>query len=107
MKFNHTAHKKLWLWLSEDTCREKIHWPGWEHNGGDTPMAINECVACGYAYSKTGSILVCNHCPLVWPGGGCTGKRGLFKLWCLYPGEGKELAKRIANLPVKDGIDCI
>lgn len=112
MKFNHTAHRKLWLWLAEDASRNKEDWPEWEYNGGTIPKVENNCVACAYAhelYKISGSAFVCHDCPLEWPNGGVCWERGnLFKLWC---DSGEELSRafavEIANVPVKYGVDYI
>jgi len=110
--FDLTAHKALWSWLADNTIEnnfpKKQDWPGWEVNGGDCPKTQNDCFACQYIRDRACS---CDLCPLVWPGasGECMVGNGLYFLW-LYERTGKlkkDYARQIADLPVKDGVECI
>lgn len=109
MKLNHTAHKALWLWLAENPDKPEIHWPGWSINGGSFPLIINECFACEYAKR----CLIGEECPLEWPmnkdGNFSCNSGGLFSLWLRSedgPKSRARLARQIANLPVKPGVEC-
>ncbi len=105
LKFNHTAHKEMWTWLSENPEKEKDNWPGWEWNGGVIDTTVNLCFACDYCYTA------CFSCPLLWPkvkgeGRVChTG--GLYRKWktCENLKSRSSLALQIANLPVKEGVE--
>lgn len=69
MKFNYTAHKKLWNWLAENTDKSKHDWPEWKENGGKYEPSLSDCFACDYAEDRAGeecldSDLICLLCPL-------------------------------------------
>jgi len=113
--FNHTAHKALWNWIADNTKEgswpNKLSWPGWEGNGGKYARNKNTCFACEYTLSLEGKPY-CPRCPLVWPDlDGCltTQGIGLYDLWeCADSTEIRQyISLRIANLPVKDGVECI
>lgn len=111
-KFNHTAHKELWDWLARNPDKEKKDWPGLGVNGGKYIGVLCYCFACEYD-----SIFMpfdCSHCPLVWPNNViCNdvlpdGSLSLYKKW---DGETdlkkrSELARRIRDLPVREGVEC-
>lgn len=106
MKFNHTAHKKLWTWLSENPEMNKYNWPGWEWNGGIADKVVNGCFACEFCN------ILCGECPLLWPKvrgklGPCHTKGGLYEKWANSkdPEIQSILALQIANLPVKEGVE--
>ena len=109
--FNHTAHRDLWLWLSENPECWKADWPGWERHQN---LPARLCFACQYTvdvfrnYGFKRSI-GCDLCPLEWPGKRCTFRNstGLYDLWNVsnhLPDVRRKLARDIAELPVKDGI---
>ncbi|MBP2663523.1 MAG: hypothetical protein H6Q71_1471 [Firmicutes bacterium] len=99
--FQYTQHKALWNWLADNPDKRKQQWPGWQC------YAMGDCFACEYDYLLGDS---CINCPLVWPGKFCNGdSNGLFIKWSRTNDLQKrsELAKQIANLPVKDGVEYI
>jgi len=82
----------LWLWLEDHPATQrKDKWPGWERNGGTTPMLDTECPCCHYANqeydrdhsSDNTSLCVCVYCPLkdFWPGDGCEDKNSPYVEW--------------------------
>lgn len=105
MKFNHTAHKKLWKYLEDNPEMEKEDWPGWDLNGGEYKKILNDCFACEYLFAT------CSSCPLLWPK--VKGEwrvchsGGLYEKWCTSGdvGSRSSLAHQIANLPVKEGVE--
>lgn len=108
MKFNHTAHKEMWNWLSENPESDKYDWPGWEWNGGTHKREHNYCFACGACEG------FCRECPLPWSTeytekAFCLMEGTLFTRWakCKNTTERSPLALQIANLPVKDGVETV
>lgn len=111
--FNHTAHKALWNWLSENPQESQLEWIGWKHNGGEYEIDedSNDCFACDYVTSQES----CKECPLLWPEGskGCCyridNERGLHTKWCDETDlqRRSELAAKIRDLPVREGVKCI
>ena len=100
--FNHTAHKKLWNYLAENPTKQKEDWHGWEVNGGEYRWVCNHCFACEFTVDN-----ICYNCPLIWPDGYCY---GLYEKWVkegISLEERTSLALKIANLPVKNGIETI
>lgn len=110
IKFNHSAHIRLWDWLSKNPDKMKKDWPEWEENGGEEiEHAQSYCFACDYAASKNDGVNCdCDYCPLVWPDGfGCTDAGNLFDYWYwAYGNEKSALAKQIRDLPIKEGVEC-
>lgn len=112
MKFNHTAHKALWDWLAENPDREKEDWIGWEENGGDIDFDVeNDCFACEYTVSENlgePHYCDCDKCPLDWEAEDCLS--GLYGEWSkakfYQKSSCSRLARQIANLPVKPGVEC-
>lgn len=102
MKFNHTAHKKMWTWLSVNPEMEKEDWLGWKCNGGDYDNANNNCFACEFSEDAA-----CPDCPIIWPSGHCMGEGGIYDKWDMNHDdeERSSLAHQIANLPVKEGVE--
>ena len=109
IKFNHTAHKEMWTWLSENPEKEKDDWPGWEWNGGAYDMDEPEhCFACLYVEEISGAKDdSCSYCPLKFPEP-CYCWNSLFRQWGHYNKKldlRSSLALQIANLPVKEGVE--
>lgn len=114
LSFNHSAHRDLWLWLSENPERWKADWPGWK-TYRNPPVSF--CFACQYTvdvsqhYGLRQSIRCC-FCPLDWPGKRCVfgTSTGLYDLWSESSPSShvrSKLARDIAELPVKDGVTYI
>lgn len=99
--FNRTAHRQLWLWLSENVDYRKEDWPGWRYYSTQS----HDCFACGAAEAIHGMYVdSCKYCPLKWPKGKhCY--NSLFSIWDATEDSRirRTLARYIANLPVKDG----
>lgn len=118
--FDLTNHRALWTWLSENPDKDKDNWPEWAFNGGEiTRVQEADCFCCKYMNEKTLHSFPrnCNFCPLIWPENlagdkVCDDAEGLWAEWDSLGYEigevslklRSELAKEIANLPVKDGI---
>jgi hypothetical protein len=108
VKFNHTAHKALWNWLAENPDKNKEHWPGWWANGGQYHIVRLECFSCEVCNVK------CSLCPLIWPDKLedyqiCGNDGSLFNRWYKEKTNASlrtELALQIANLPVREGVEC-
>lgn len=90
IKFNHTAHKKLWGWLAKHPDKEQADWPGW--------------FACEYIFQKNTS---CFWCPLKWPDGGDCGEVSNLWMRAKTLTDRQRYAEQIRDLPVKDWIECI
>lgn len=110
MKFNHTAHKELWNWLADNPDKKKHEWPEWDFNGGKHKEIMGECFACQYAMSIKLINETCKKCPLVEhyeKGNTCL--NGLFNQWdyeCQNLQKRSGFARQIANLPVREGVEC-
>jgi hypothetical protein len=104
--FHHTLHRSLWQWLADNPSKSKEGWTRWESNGGDVEVIWSHCFACKYA-KECGT---CYYCPLVWGGkyDRCFVNNGLFGQWqnSTDPHERTDLALKIKDLPVKDGVVC-
>ena len=110
MKFNHTAHKELWTWLADNPEKGKGEWPGWENNGGKYPNTSNDCFAC--EYDNKIDWPACDSCPLIWETTYCQPYNSLFTKWqsAFFNNNHKscsEFARQIANLPVREGVECV
>lgn len=111
-KFNHTAHKELWDWLSKNPDRDTQDWPRWRKNGGEY-QASWHCFACEYDEEEgdeEGDMYQCESCPLEWPQGKlCCNDNGIHKQWnrAIYLEERTRLAEMIRDLPVREGVECI
>lgn len=115
--FDHTAHKKLWDWLSKNPCERKEDWPGWCDNGGSYSHPVNLCFACDYAYNGYACLerfdwdRICLHCPIEWPGGGYC-EESVYGEWSgMIPyssllSNATSLAERIRDLPIREGVKC-
>lgn len=117
LRFWHTAHKALWLWLSKHPYSEKGDWPGWTENGGKVPMFSNLCFACLYdensnrtkwgkvnklVYIGRDDFFPCASCPLKWPEGGkcCGSYKQLFSRW-----DDLNLFDEESGLPIRAAVD--
>jgi hypothetical protein len=104
--FDRSLHKELWMWLSENPECDKNEWPQWKHNGGTIDNVGSLCFACF-------SCVECRDCPLVWiertGSGYCHSFRSPYNSWIgtEVSSERSRLAKEIAELPVKDGVEYI
>lgn len=103
MKFDKTNHRKLWLWLADNPEMNKEDLPEWESIGA----VYNNCFACDCLEDKLGSCI--GFCPLVWPDDNwCLMGDDLFTLWMNSTGQTRaDLARTIAELPVREGVECI
>jgi hypothetical protein len=104
MKFQLTCHRNLWNWLADNPDKRKNDWPGWEKY--IDPSDGLWCFAC----NPDGAANDCEHeCPLIWPGGCCVDDEnfGLFNIWegCNDIDTRFKLARLIANLPVREGVE--
>lgn len=108
MKFNHTAHKALWKWFAENPGMYKSDWPGWR---AFLLGVENNCFACEYACGQAeAGEDYCHACPLEWGTENCGGG-GLFGSWAkarnlFWTASAAKIARQIANLPVKPGVEC-
>ena len=118
IKFNHTAHKLLWIWLAQNPKKNKADWPGWKFNSGPYQPIQSDCFACEYAFEITQRTASCEMCPLIWY------KNPIFTISCAYPDMGlycrwcdameaknyklaSKIAWRIAHLKVREGVECV
>lgn len=99
--FKHIDHKRLWTWLHFNPEKHKNDWPEWEYNGGDVPEVFGDCFACEYSID-------CTDCPLVWEDGNEHFNCALFFKWDESEDTEirREIALRIANLPIREGTIC-
>ncbi len=111
-KFNLTGHKALWHWLADNPGKfKKNYFDSIQLPEETRPKKL--CYACDYDKNK------CVHCPLCgwningldvcWSG---SGSGGLYKLWidamCAHNYDRAcKIARRIADLPVIKGVECI
>lgn len=109
-KFNHTGHKKLWNWLADNPGKGKQDYfteHGFYADGVDTVPQDN-CYACEY---NGGCFQPGRYCPLTgWGATRCYENNGLwdkFEYYLLVGSYGKacETARKIANLPVRKGVE--
>ena len=118
LKFNHTAHRRLWYWVANLRSNPEGFVDGslnafWLQANGYGELK-NDCFACQYALEKTkDDSCICVNCPLDW---------GEHK-FCLHPDGDTLYTKReltkaftrrwrglswiIATLPVKEGVEVI
>lgn len=119
VKFNHRAHKKLWLWLARNPGKTKSQWPGWKPD----ECVTNNCFACEAGLSRllelniTDKTTYCYCCPFGdfsnTGAGDCLG--GLHNKWVdvfyIVRENPKDrilqrllshLAKRIALMPLRE-----
>ena len=112
MKFQLTLHRKLWMWLADNPEMEKEDWHGWDdgyRDEFDEITVVGNCFACEYDSLHRNT---CKDCPLVWPNkdNSCvSADNGLFSLWesTDNPETRANLARTIAELPVREGVECI
>lgn len=110
--FDLTNHKRLWNWLADNPDKGKSDWPEWEDNTGTIKSQYNDCFACQFGRRGNNNGDCIGYCPLVWPDNhiddcdDCMGTSGLFYKWdeCAVGPQRSELAREIANLPVRDGV---
>ena len=123
--FNHEAHRALWLWLSENPCSWKADWPGWERYRN---LPARLCFACQYAhdirlwevYTQHGKpipdmdfpVVNCARCPLIWGDSkkfkpSCMSFYADWLSACLPAGARAIAARRIAEAPVRSGVEVI
>lgn len=120
-KFNHTAHRELWDWKAKNPDKDdRLHWPGWDYNGGKYKEGAGGCFACEYVSFLDIEIDICDgcdSCPLVWPNDLKCGddfceeikRYPLFREWDHESNLQKrsELAAQIRDLPVRKGVEYI
>lgn len=125
LTFDLTKHRALWNWLADNPGSLKTEWPGWDEieDWDDEIYPDNNCFACEYKKLKLMEecgthyeILpeTCSvHCPLLWPEGcTCCAKRSLFRVWtnAIVKKDyetASNLARQIAELPVREGVETI
>lgn len=133
IKFNHSAHVKMWNWLAENPGKRKedavkaLNLPQATEKAVPTGLAF--AYACAYAKARvegTEKEYICDDCPFSREEGEDEfGKRddgeclgGLVALWmyCRIDAERGDseaialttkIAKYIASLPVRDGVETI
>ena len=111
--FDYTGHKELWNWLAENPGKDKHEWPGWKayHNGRFVESCCYACVYDTVKGAEEGCLDCCKYCPLEWPGNlACGEKHSLYEEWGNANAENyyetaSNLARKIANLPVKAGVE--
>lgn len=109
--FDHTAHKRLWLWLADHPWASKEEWPGWKN----CYPQLHDCFACDFASAVKKTWLLipinskCDFCPLVHNDKlNCL--NGWYGLWDSLEKIPKnysllrKLAHKIALLPVRKGV---
>lgn len=105
--FNHTLHKKLWLWVAEHSANEPSEWDGWK------TIPVKDygywfdfaCYAVDRELRKD-----CVSCPLDWgEAGTCWQENGLLTKWenALFTRDAKRYAWEIALLPIKECPDFV
>lgn len=109
-RFNHSAHKELWNWLSNNPQRKKEEWPWWWYYAaelGHTPFSY--CFACEYNFWHG---RVEYTCPLEWEYEGvtyneCLSLESPYAKWAKEKKskERARLASVIRDLKVKPGIE--
>lgn len=111
-KFNHTGHKALWNWLADHPGKEKIDYYK-ENNIYERQN--NDCYACEYTIAvcdEKEEPHDCKYCPLIWNKFICYRNEAEFSDWLDRSQDGKfeeasVIARKIANLPVKEGVETI
>lgn len=106
--FQRKEHRELWYWMADNPGKKTGDWPGWKKNGGPHENTEHDCFACKYSPECAeeglgGPTTVCPlaHTPDV--DGYCLG--GLSWRHMFAEGEERrELALKIANLPVREGV---
>lgn len=125
-KFDLTRHKELWNWLVDNPGSIKEEWPGWNEieEFYDEIYPDNNCFACEYLregfleaeepnYNLDGETCE-EYCPLIWPEGRtcCDRYNSLFREWDNANDRrdyetASNLARQIAELPVREGVETI
>lgn len=110
--FDHTAHKRLWLWLALRPWAEKTEWPGWR----DCYPQLHNCFACAFASVVKHEMMrqyptasLCMFCPLQ-----INDKLKCLNNWYNFWDETEktpknyplltQIALKIANLPIREGV---
>ncbi|MDD3039782.1 hypothetical protein [Bacteroides sp.] len=130
--FDLTKHRELWNWLADNPGQFKEDWPGWYDIEDYDPEIYpdNNCFACQYSkehrlatgkYAYDFNPEVCEEtCPLLWGTfRTCCDTGSIFSEWdnvndkcsrCLdvdgvYAARAEALARDIAELPVREGVE--
>jgi hypothetical protein len=107
LEIMHEQHQALWNWLADNPEKNKMNWPGWGE-GYQRDDVLNQCFACEYAENQHGGCNNGRNCPIDWPGEHCQ-NGGLYSQWNLHTRPGtltrSSVAREIANLPLKEGIE--
>ena len=106
IEFRWEEHKRFWNWLSENPVANEIDWPEFNFLSREDKFGI--CFNCGYerSFNKKDAP---NQCPLSKNCNGtidyCFG--GLYEKWFNSKNliTRSELAKQIANLPLRNDWD--
>lgn len=108
--FNHTAHKALWNWLADHPDKSKTDYFVLNNI---TEIPYDYCYACDYDIEAEIPVRRCCNCPLIgWGAERCYNIDGLYDeyldtLLAQDEEEGRKVALKIANLPVKEGVETI
>jgi len=106
MKFDRTNHRKLWYWLADNPEMEKEEWPEWDDFRDDDGniKVTGECFACEYKKKTDGCPFMIYCCD--YNIDQCL--YGSYIRWERSTGETRaNLARTIAELPVREGVECI
>lgn len=125
LTFDLTKHRALWNWLADNPGSLKTDWPGWDEieDWDDEIYPDNNCFACEYLdeimldqynpnYELDGETCE-KFCPLLWSKGcTCCDKNSLFREWTNATVKkdyetASNLARQIAELPVREGVETI
>jgi len=100
--FQHSLHRELWQWLSDNPEKDKYQWIQWRSNDGTVEDIPGDCFACNYGNG-------CRECPLEHTHVELRCLGGTYERWEQNEGNPQErtrLALVIRDLPVKDGVVC-
>lgn len=112
-KFDLSGHYALWDWLVKHPLRSKYDWP----HITEELEEQNCCYACRDVVLNYGPMLCERYCPLDWPNNKTCHKNGLYSEWANARAEYRmwrkpntkkkivELAEKIRDLKVKEGVD--
>jgi hypothetical protein len=96
-------HRKMWRWIAEDTVIRKDKVFKSEYlTTTDSNYLLNDCFCCEYVSQFTNDN--CIICPIVWPGGSCCGKTGLYTKFVNAKSlkQRAEIARIISELPERE-----